>query len=143
MGVQTFPWRIYTILIFLLLSGIELKLDTEVVKADLKSKTLTTNKGETIKYEKLIIATGAGVSLASILARGRYPVSPRSVHYPSASPQCSVSQGGESPWCGLLELLRSVSLHFCWDIAVPFVIFPSFRCRRVQSISKQQPAFDG
>jgi monodehydroascorbate reductase (NADH) len=41
--------------------GIELKLNTEVVKADLKEKTLTTDKGETITYETLIIATGSGV----------------------------------------------------------------------------------
>lgn len=41
--------------------GIELILSTEVVKADLTSKTLTSAEGKTFKYEFLIIATGATV----------------------------------------------------------------------------------
>ncbi|KAL9678544.1 hypothetical protein QQ045_016388 [Rhodiola kirilowii] len=41
--------------------GIELILSTEVVKADLASKTLITAAGETFKYSNLIIATGSTV----------------------------------------------------------------------------------
>ncbi|XP_047338073.1 monodehydroascorbate reductase 1, peroxisomal-like [Impatiens glandulifera] len=41
--------------------GIELILNTEIVKADLASKTLTSATGETFKYQSLIIATGSNV----------------------------------------------------------------------------------
>jgi monodehydroascorbate reductase (NADH) len=41
--------------------GIELILSTEIVKADLSSKTLTSAAGETFKYHILIIATGSSV----------------------------------------------------------------------------------
>ncbi|XP_047330540.1 monodehydroascorbate reductase, seedling isozyme-like [Impatiens glandulifera] len=41
--------------------GIELILKTEIVKADLTSKTLTSAAGETFKYQILIIATGSNV----------------------------------------------------------------------------------
>lgn len=40
----------------------EFKLNTTVTGADVKAKTLTTASGDTITYEKLIIATGSGVS---------------------------------------------------------------------------------
>ncbi|MQM12131.1 hypothetical protein Taro_045046 [Colocasia esculenta] len=41
--------------------GIELILSTEIVKADLASKALTSAAGETFKYDTLIIATGSTV----------------------------------------------------------------------------------
>ncbi|GAB4856421.1 hypothetical protein Ancab_014339 [Ancistrocladus abbreviatus] len=41
--------------------GIELILSTEIVKADLASKTLTSATGQTFKYDILIIATGSTV----------------------------------------------------------------------------------
>ncbi|XP_077230843.1 monodehydroascorbate reductase-like [Tasmannia lanceolata] len=41
--------------------GIELILSTEIVKADLASKTLTSAAGATFKYDILIIATGSAV----------------------------------------------------------------------------------
>lgn len=41
--------------------GIELILSTEIVKADLSSKSLTSAAGETFKYDILIIATGSTV----------------------------------------------------------------------------------
>ncbi|XP_068661827.1 monodehydroascorbate reductase-like [Aristolochia californica] len=41
--------------------GIELILSTEIVKADLASKTLTSATGATFKYDTLIIATGSTV----------------------------------------------------------------------------------
>ncbi|XP_050227818.1 monodehydroascorbate reductase [Mercurialis annua] len=41
--------------------GVELILNTEIVKADLASKTLTSAAGETFKYQILIIATGSAV----------------------------------------------------------------------------------
>lgn len=41
--------------------GISLILNTEIVKADLASKTLTSAAGETFKYKILIIATGSSV----------------------------------------------------------------------------------
>ncbi|XBI37987.1 hypothetical protein VPH35_123161 [Triticum aestivum] len=42
--------------------GIELILSTEIVKADLASKTLTSAAGATFTYETLLIATGSSVS---------------------------------------------------------------------------------
>ncbi|KMZ72399.1 Monodehydroascorbate reductase [Zostera marina] len=42
-------------------NGIELILSTEIVKADVSSKTLTSASGETFKYDTLIIATGSTV----------------------------------------------------------------------------------
>lgn len=41
--------------------GIELILSTEIVKADLSSKTLTSSAGATFTYETLLIATGSSV----------------------------------------------------------------------------------
>ncbi|TVU04563.1 hypothetical protein EJB05_47678 [Eragrostis curvula] len=41
--------------------GIELILNTEIVKADLASKTLASAAGETFTYETLLIATGSSV----------------------------------------------------------------------------------
>lgn len=41
--------------------GIELILSTEIVKADLSSKSLTSAAGETFKYDTLVIATGSSV----------------------------------------------------------------------------------
>ncbi|KAM7263276.1 hypothetical protein ACFE04_000959 [Oxalis oulophora] len=41
--------------------GVELILNTEVVKADLPTKTLTTASGQTFEYETLIVATGSSV----------------------------------------------------------------------------------
>lgn len=43
-------------------AGIELILSTEIVNADLGSKTLTSAAGEVFKYDILIIATGSSVS---------------------------------------------------------------------------------
>lgn len=43
------------------IAGIELILSTEIVKADLSSKSLTSPAGETFKYDILIIATGSTV----------------------------------------------------------------------------------
>ncbi|KGN59111.1 monodehydroascorbate reductase, seedling isozyme-like [Cucumis sativus] len=42
-------------------NGIELILSTEIVKADLAAKSLTTASGETFKYQILVIATGSTV----------------------------------------------------------------------------------
>ncbi|KFK24827.1 hypothetical protein AALP_AA8G030200 [Arabis alpina] len=41
--------------------GIELILDTEIVKADLAAKTLVTGTGQVFKYQTLIAATGSSV----------------------------------------------------------------------------------
>lgn len=41
--------------------GIDLHLDTEVVKADMKSKIVTTATGDTYNYANLLIATGSTV----------------------------------------------------------------------------------
>ncbi|KAJ7971519.1 Monodehydroascorbate reductase [Quillaja saponaria] len=41
--------------------GIELILSTEIVKADLASKSLSSARGDTFKYQNLIIATGSSV----------------------------------------------------------------------------------
>ena len=40
---------------------VALKLSTRVTSADLRAKTLTTDGGETINYETLVVATGCGV----------------------------------------------------------------------------------
>ena len=39
----------------------EFKTNTLVTSADVKAHTLTTESGDTISYEKLIVATGTGV----------------------------------------------------------------------------------
>lgn len=44
-----------------MITGIELILSTEIVKADLAGKTLVSAAGETFKYQILIIATGSTV----------------------------------------------------------------------------------
>ena len=41
--------------------GIELLLETEIVKADLASKTLVSGTGQVFKYQTLIAATGSSV----------------------------------------------------------------------------------
>lgn len=46
--------------------GIELILDTEIVKADLAAKTLVTGTGQVFKYQILIAATGSSVSTISL-----------------------------------------------------------------------------
>jgi NADPH-dependent 2,4-dienoyl-CoA reductase/sulfur reductase-like enzyme len=42
-------------------TGVHFKTNTKVTGADVKSHTLTTETGDTISYEKLIVATGSGV----------------------------------------------------------------------------------
>lgn len=46
---------------FLCFTGIELILSTEIVKADISSKSLTSAAGATFTYDILIIATGSSV----------------------------------------------------------------------------------
>lgn len=46
-----------------MVAGIELILSTEIVKADLAAKTLSTTSGETFKFHILIIATGSTVNV--------------------------------------------------------------------------------
>ena len=46
---------------FLSCAGIDFKTSTMVKSADLKAKNLTTESGDTIGFEKLILATGCGV----------------------------------------------------------------------------------
>lgn len=48
------------------LAGIELILSTEIVKADIASKTLVSATGLTFKYQILLIATGSTVSITSL-----------------------------------------------------------------------------
>jgi len=48
------------------IAGIELILSTEIVKADLSLKSLTSAAGETFKYEILIIATGSTVNFLEL-----------------------------------------------------------------------------
>ena len=48
--------------LIMFISGIELILSTEIVKADLASKTLTSAAGANFTYETLLIATGSSVS---------------------------------------------------------------------------------
>ena len=43
-------------------AGIELVLSTEIVKADIFSKSLTSAAGDIFKFDILIIATGSTVS---------------------------------------------------------------------------------
>ena len=45
----------------LMYAGIDYKLSTTVKSVDLKSKSLHTESGDSIKYEKLIVATGSTV----------------------------------------------------------------------------------
>lgn len=46
-----------------MIAGIELILGTEIVKADLAAKSLTSAGGETFNYQILVIATGSSVRL--------------------------------------------------------------------------------
>lgn len=46
-----------------MVAGVQLHLSTEIVKADLAAKSLTSAKGETFKYQTLVIATGSTVRL--------------------------------------------------------------------------------
>lgn len=48
-------------------AGIELVLSTEIVKADIHSKSLTSATGQVYKFDTLIIATGSTVSLMMII----------------------------------------------------------------------------
>ncbi len=43
-------------------AGIDFKTSTKVTKTDIKNKSITTDSGEEISYEKLIIALGSVVS---------------------------------------------------------------------------------
>jgi len=45
---------------------VEFKTNTLVTGADVKAHTLTTESGDTITYEKLIVATGSGVRVYSL-----------------------------------------------------------------------------
>jgi len=45
------------------IAGVQLHLSTEIVKADLAAKSLTSAKGDTFKYQTLVIATGSTVRL--------------------------------------------------------------------------------
>ncbi|KAG6495788.1 hypothetical protein ZIOFF_043616 [Zingiber officinale] len=55
----------------LLLDGIELMLNTEIVKADLASKTLTSETDVNFKYDNLVIATGSQfVNLSDVGVQG-------------------------------------------------------------------------
>lgn len=47
-----------------MITGIELILSTEIVKADLPGKTLVSADGKSFKYQILIIATGSTVSIS-------------------------------------------------------------------------------
>lgn len=51
----------------LIRSGIELKLETEIVKADVENKTVTTDKGDVYQYGSLLVATGSTVGALSLL----------------------------------------------------------------------------
>ena len=46
-----------------MLAGIELILSTEIVKADLSTKTLASAAGATFTYDVLLIATGSSVCI--------------------------------------------------------------------------------
>lgn len=59
--IQICKWPNYLIRVPIF-SGIQLILSTEIVKADLPTKTLVSAAGETFKYQILIIATGSTVS---------------------------------------------------------------------------------
>lgn len=44
-------------------TGIDLHLESEIMKADLEKKTVTTSTGEVYQYGTLLVATGSTVSL--------------------------------------------------------------------------------
>ncbi len=52
-------------------AGVEFKTNTLVTGADVKAHTLTTESGDTITYEKLIVATGSGVRGWPVAATAR------------------------------------------------------------------------
>ena len=59
-----------------MITGIELFLSTEIVKADLAGKTLVSADGKSFKYQILIIATGSTVSISSKLHGSPLPSQP-------------------------------------------------------------------
>ena len=44
-------------------AGVDYKVNTKITAVDAKAKTLTAESGDMISYEKLIMATGARVSI--------------------------------------------------------------------------------
>lgn len=48
-------------LVFVAPAGVDYKLSTKITAVDTKAKTLKAESGDSITYEKLIIATGARV----------------------------------------------------------------------------------
>ena len=64
-------------------AGVEFKLNTTVTAADVKAKTLTTAAGDTISYEKLVIATGSGVRFSRL--------NQKAVRYKASSPFVNLS----------------------------------------------------
>lgn len=56
--------------------GIELVLSTEIVKADLFSKSLTSAAGEIFKFDNLIIATGSTVSFVIVIFSDGHMLTP-------------------------------------------------------------------
>lgn len=59
-----------------MISGIELFLSTEIVKADLAGKTLVSADGKSFKYQILVIATGSTVSISSKFHGSPFPSQP-------------------------------------------------------------------
>lgn len=53
---------------YLIFTGIDLILSTEIVKADLASKTLVSDDGKNFKYQTLLIATGSTVSTILLIS---------------------------------------------------------------------------
>jgi len=69
LALQEYSYGCYVMLLdtddiyYNLSAGIELILSTEIVKADLSTKTLTSAAGANFTYEILLIATGSSVCL--------------------------------------------------------------------------------
>lgn len=52
--------------------GIDLHLETEIVKADVEKKTVETSTGEVYQYGTLLVATGSTVSLQFIFSMSTF-----------------------------------------------------------------------
>ena len=88
-------------------AGIDYKTSTTVKSVDLKSKSLQTESGDSIKYEKLIVATGSTV-------RGSWGTQLSSLQHRREKPLCRLlvpaRPQSRQHWCSLGLGLSTVDL---------------------------------
>ena len=76
-------------------AGIDLRLATEVVSADLEARTVTTDSGEVVEYDELVVATGAPAVMPD------WALQPDGTAYDGVGPVKTLDDG--STWIDALE----------------------------------------